>query len=40
MNAWPAAIAEAYWYLANQDWVNGIMSEKYAEWISLNYAKR
>ena len=28
------------WYLANQDWVNGMMSEKYGEWIALNYANR
>jgi dTDP-glucose 4,6-dehydratase len=28
------------WFLANQDWVNGLMSEKYAEWIALNYAGR
>ncbi|MEN6406741.1 MAG: dTDP-glucose 4,6-dehydratase [Thermoguttaceae bacterium] len=28
------------WYLANQDWVNRVMSEKYSEWIALNYAKR
>jgi dTDP-glucose 4,6-dehydratase len=28
------------WYLANQDWVNSIMSEKYSQWIALNYANR
>jgi dTDP-glucose 4,6-dehydratase len=28
------------WYLANQDWVNSVMSEKYSEWIALNYAGR
>ena len=28
------------WYLANQDWVNSVMSERYSEWIALNYAKR
>jgi dTDP-glucose 4,6-dehydratase len=28
------------WFLANQDWVNNLMSEKYAEWITLNYAHR
>ena len=28
------------WYLSNQDWVNDIMSEKYGEWIALNYANR
>ncbi len=28
------------WYLANQDWVNGLMSEKYTEWIALNYSQR
>jgi dTDP-glucose 4,6-dehydratase len=28
------------WYLANEDWVNGVMSEKYGEWIALNYSKR
>ncbi len=28
------------WYLANQDWVNGVMSETYGEWIALNYANR
>lgn len=28
------------WYLSNQDWVNGVMSEHYQEWITLNYANR
>jgi len=28
------------WYLAGQDWVNRVMSEKYAEWIALNYEQR
>jgi dTDP-glucose 4,6-dehydratase len=28
------------WYLENQNWVNSIMSEKYSEWITLNYANR
>ncbi len=28
------------WFLANQAWVNGLMSEKYHEWIALNYAQR
>ncbi len=28
------------WYLDHQDWVNGVMSEKYGEWIALNYAER
>lgn len=28
------------WYLASQDWVNELMSEKYQEWIAVNYAKR
>jgi dTDP-glucose 4,6-dehydratase len=28
------------WYLKNQDWVNGVMSEQYAEWIELNYSSR
>jgi dTDP-glucose 4,6-dehydratase len=28
------------WFLGNQDWVNSLMSEKYAEWIALNYAHR
>jgi dTDP-glucose 4,6-dehydratase len=28
------------WYLVNQDWVNSVMSEKYGEWIALNYAGR
>ena len=28
------------WYLANQDWVNSVMSENYDQWIALNYANR
>ena len=28
------------WYLDNQDWVNGVMGEKYEEWIAVNYAAR
>ncbi|MBN2579202.1 MAG: dTDP-glucose 4,6-dehydratase [Pirellulales bacterium] len=28
------------WFLDHQDWVNSLMSEKYAEWITLNYAQR
>ena len=28
------------WYLTHQDWVNSVMSEKYAEWIALNYEQR
>lgn len=28
------------WYLANQDWVNEVMSENYREWIDLNYSTR
>ena len=28
------------WYLANEDWVNALMSEKYQEWIAVNYAQR
>ncbi len=28
------------WFLDNQDWGNGLMSEKYAQWIALNYAHR
>ena len=28
------------WYLANQDWVNQVMTENYNDWIALNYASR
>jgi dTDP-glucose 4,6-dehydratase len=28
------------WYLANQDWVKGITSSEYQEWIATNYADR
>ena len=28
------------WYLANQQWVNSVMSENYNQWIALNYANR
>ena len=28
------------WYLANQGWVNSVMSENYDEWIALNYTNR
>lgn len=28
------------WYLHNQNWVNSVMSENYAEWIKVNYASR
>lgn len=30
----------AEWYLANQDWVNDRMSEKWQEWTALNYMRR
>ncbi|MCP3952235.1 MAG: dTDP-glucose 4,6-dehydratase [Desulfobacterales bacterium] len=28
------------WYLENMDWVNGVRSGKYLEWIERNYGKR
>lgn len=28
------------WYLANQEWVNHVMSESYGEWIALNHSSR
>lgn len=28
------------WYLDNQDWVNALMSDKYDDWIAVNYAGR
>jgi dTDP-glucose 4,6-dehydratase len=28
------------WYLDNQAWVNGVMSEHYDQWITVNYAGR
>ncbi|GAA4340616.1 dTDP-glucose 4,6-dehydratase [Pigmentiphaga soli] len=28
------------WYLANQDWVNGVKSGDYRKWVELNYADR
>lgn len=28
------------WYLDHQDWVNAMMSDKYSDWIAVNYAQR
>jgi dTDP-glucose 4,6-dehydratase len=28
------------WYLTNQEWMAGVMSGAYREWISLNYGAR
>ena len=28
------------WYLANQDWVQGVRSGEYLKWIDLNYGDR
>jgi dTDP-glucose 4,6-dehydratase len=28
------------WYLENEAWVNGVMSEKYEQWMAVNYSQR
>ena len=28
------------WYLANKDWVEGVTSGSYAQWMSANYGQR
>jgi dTDP-glucose 4,6-dehydratase len=28
------------WYLANEPWVNGVMSENYEDWLRVNYSER
>jgi dTDP-glucose 4,6-dehydratase len=29
-----------HWYLDHQDWVNAMMSDKYSDWIAVNYTQR
>ena len=28
------------WYLANKEWVEGVMSGSYQQWVSANYSDR